>query len=53
LKGISWPSIALVCVASIALFFRAPRDEAQCNEHFGAAYAEYMKTTKRFVPFVF
>jgi protein-S-isoprenylcysteine O-methyltransferase Ste14 len=53
LKGISWPSIALVSVASIALFLTALRDEAQCSQHFGAAYAEYMKTTKRFVPFVF
>ena len=31
----------------------ALRDEAECRQQFGAAYAEYMKTSKRFVPFVF
>lgn len=53
LKDISLPSIALVGGASIALFFTALRDEAECSQYFGAAYAEYMKTSKRFVPFVF
>jgi protein-S-isoprenylcysteine O-methyltransferase Ste14 len=52
LKNFSLLTIALVGGASIALFFTALRDEAVCNRHLGAAYAEYMKTTKRFVPFV-
>lgn len=53
LKDISWPSVALVSGASIALFLTALRDEAECSRYFGTAYAEYMKTSKRFVPFVF
>ena len=53
LKDISLPSIALAGGASVALFFTALRDEAECSQYFGAAYAEYMKTSKRFVPFVF
>jgi protein-S-isoprenylcysteine O-methyltransferase Ste14 len=53
LKDCSWPSIALVAGASIALLLTALRDEAECRLHFGTAYAEYMKTSKRFVPFLF
>lgn len=53
LKDVSWISIALVSGASVALFLTALRDEAECSHYFGAAYADYMKTSKRFVPFVF
>jgi protein-S-isoprenylcysteine O-methyltransferase Ste14 len=53
LKDISLPSIALVSGASIALYLTALRDEAECSHYFGAAYAEYTKTSKRFVPFLF
>lgn len=53
LKDISLPSMALVGGTSIALLLTALRDEAECHQHFGAAYAEYIKTRKRFVPFVF
>ena len=53
LKDISLLSVALVSGASVALFFTALRDEAECTQYFGAAYAAYMKTSKRFIPFVF
>lgn len=53
LKDISVPSIMLVGGASIALFFTALREEEECKCHFGADYFEYIKTSKRFVPFVF
>lgn len=53
LKDVSLPSVSLVSGASIALFLTALRDEAECRQYFGAAYTEYMKTNKRFVPFVF
>lgn len=46
------PSIILVGGTCIALFIAALREEAECDEHFGAAYTDYMKTTKRFIPFV-
>jgi len=53
LKNISLRSIALVGGASIALLLTALRDEAECRRHFGEAYVEYMKASKRFVPFLF
>jgi protein-S-isoprenylcysteine O-methyltransferase Ste14 len=53
LKDISIPSIVLAGGASIALYFTALRDEEECKRHFGAAYSEYVKISKRFVPFVF
>lgn len=53
LKDISIPSIMLVGGASIALFFTALREEEECKHHFGTDYIEYIKTSKRFVPFVF
>jgi protein-S-isoprenylcysteine O-methyltransferase Ste14 len=53
LKHVSPTSVALVTGASAALLLTALRDEAECLDHFGSAYASYMKTSKRFVPFVF
>ena len=53
LKDLSPVSTALVAVASVALFLTALRDEAECQQYFGMAYADYMKTSKRFIPFVF
>jgi protein-S-isoprenylcysteine O-methyltransferase Ste14 len=53
LKDLSLPSTALAGVASIALLLTALRDEAECRQHFGKVYDDYMKTSKRFVPFVF
>ncbi|MBE0596879.1 MAG: isoprenylcysteine carboxylmethyltransferase family protein [Desulfuromonadales bacterium] len=53
LKDISWAGLALAAGASIALFCTALRDEAECCKYFGAPYADYMKTSKRFIPFVF
>jgi len=53
LKDVSWLSTGLAGVASVALLLTALRDEAECRQHFGKAYDDYMKTSKRFVPFVF
>jgi protein-S-isoprenylcysteine O-methyltransferase Ste14 len=53
LKDVSAPSVALISGATLALLLTALRDEAESRQYFGAAYAEYMKTSKRFVPFVF
>ena len=36
----------------MALLLTALRDEAECIAHFGEAYAAYMGTSKRFVPFL-
>lgn len=39
--------------ASIFLFLTARADEAECLRFFGQNYADYMKVSKRFIPFVF
>lgn len=51
-KQVSWTGAALASGASVALLLTALRDEAECIAHFGEAYAEYMGTSKRFVPFL-
>jgi protein-S-isoprenylcysteine O-methyltransferase Ste14 len=53
LKDASPAGVVLVLVASTMLLLTALRDEVECSEHFGAAYAEYMRGTKRFIPYVF
>jgi Putative protein-S-isoprenylcysteine methyltransferase len=49
------PTIALLPVAlaaSLFLFLTAVMDEKECIAYFGEQYREYMKHTKRFVPFI-
>ncbi|MFH7319628.1 hypothetical protein ACHHRT_03330 [Desulfurivibrio sp. D14AmB] len=53
LKDTSLVGFALAGGASIALFFTALCDEAECRRHFGSAYVEYMKSSKRFLPLLF
>ena len=43
----------LVIVATIFLVATAKADESECTQFFGAEYQEYMKQTKRFIPFLF
>lgn len=52
LKDISVLSTLLVVSASVLMWLTARRDEAECLEYFGEAYANYMKTNNRFIPFV-
>ena len=53
LKDISWISIILVIMASITLIVTARADENECIQYFGDQYKNYMKSTKRFIPFIF
>lgn len=46
-------SILLALVSSFLLWITARRDENECIQFFGIAYQDYMKVTKRFVPFIF
>jgi protein-S-isoprenylcysteine O-methyltransferase Ste14 len=39
--------------ASSFLMYTARADEAECLRYFGKPYAEYMKRTRRFIPFLF
>ena len=52
LKGVNPWTTGLVVVASLAMWMTAKRDEAECLVYFGEAYADYMKSTKRFIPYV-
>lgn len=42
----------LALAASLCLYLTARADEAECIRFFGDCYSEYMKTTKRFIPFM-
>lgn len=53
LKDVSPISFALAVTASIFLFTAAKTEERENLEKFGAEYAEYMKLTKMFIPFLF
>lgn len=53
LKSPTIPSTFLVAGASIFLFLTAQAEERENLTRFGTAYADYMRTTKRFIPFVF
>jgi len=51
-----WPSLLGIVLAIIATSFliaTARADETECTQFFGAAYQEYMRHTKRFVPYIF
>jgi protein-S-isoprenylcysteine O-methyltransferase Ste14 len=51
-KGLDLPSVVLA-LAATAFWIAAARYEEHFNvAHFGAAYTEYIKRTKMFVPFV-
>jgi protein-S-isoprenylcysteine O-methyltransferase Ste14 len=43
----------LVIIATIFLIATAKADESECIQFFGAEYQDYMKQTKRFIPFLF
>ena len=53
LKDVTWLSVSLVAVASICLALTGRADEAECIQHFGQSYEEYMSRTKMFIPFLF
>lgn len=52
-KNPSLPAALLALVASLFLYATARADERECLAYFGAAYQDYMQTTRRFIPFLF
>ncbi|EKD88768.1 MAG: hypothetical protein ACD_34C00361G0001 [uncultured bacterium] len=44
---------SLALAASICLYLTARADETECIRYFGEKYLQYMKTTKRFIPYIF
>jgi protein-S-isoprenylcysteine O-methyltransferase Ste14 len=53
LKAVTWPTTILAVAASWFVLATAQSEERECRTYFGDAYERYMKTTKRFVPFLF
>jgi protein-S-isoprenylcysteine O-methyltransferase Ste14 len=51
-KAPAWLGGGLALAATAFLFATAKADEAECQRFFGQAYLDYMKRTKRFLPFV-
>jgi len=49
----SWLGGALVVAATGFLVLTARADEAECTQFFGAAYRDYMKKTRMFIPYLF
>ncbi len=45
--------LLLAVVSTIGLTLAAKMDEMECIRFFGAEYQEFMKKTKRFIPFLF
>jgi protein-S-isoprenylcysteine O-methyltransferase Ste14 len=52
-KYLSIAGIVLAIAATVFLVFTAKADETECIQFFGTEYQNYMKTTKRFIPFLF
>jgi len=52
LKLVTLATLALGVVASLALFATAKAEEAENVARFGEEYREYMRRTRRFVPFL-
>ena len=51
-KEPAWLGGGFALAATVSLVATAKADEAECQRFFGQAYADYMKRTKRFLPFV-
>lgn len=53
LKNFNGLNLILVLAATALLFMTALRDEEECLAHFGEPYRDYMRGTRRFIPFLF
>lgn len=52
-KSPSWPGAALVGLATAFLTWTAMAEERENQRYFGAEYQQYMRSTKRFIPYIF
>jgi protein-S-isoprenylcysteine O-methyltransferase Ste14 len=51
-KQVTIPLIIVAVVSTVFLYFTSITDEKECVAYFGDKYSEYMKRTKRFIPFI-
>ncbi len=49
----SWLGACIAAAGTICLQMTAMTDEKECLAYFGEPYAEYMRRTRRFVPYLF
>jgi len=49
----SWIGFILALAASLFLVATARADETECIQFFGQEYRDYMRKTKRFIPYIF
>ncbi len=52
LKSLTWQSIVLILVITIALYLTCKIEEREMLKRFGEEYREYMRRTKMWVPWV-
>lgn len=52
-KAPTWTGLGLAAAATFFLIATAWADETECIRYFGQPYQDYMKRSRRFVPFVF
>jgi len=53
LKHVTYESSGMMLLATLCLIFTAAVEERENRERFGDSYIQYMKQTKRFIPYVF
>jgi protein-S-isoprenylcysteine O-methyltransferase Ste14 len=53
LKHITLSLCIIALLSSVFLYITARLDEKECIRYFGNQYADYMKKSKMFIPFVF
>ncbi|HEY5982173.1 MAG TPA: isoprenylcysteine carboxylmethyltransferase family protein [Anaerolineales bacterium] len=53
MKAPALPAAALALGATAGLILMAKRDEDECQRAFGVPYREYMRRTRRFIPYVY
>lgn len=53
LKRPDWILLHVAVFSSFFLYLTARADEKECIDYFGDNYRNYMKKTKRFIPFIF
>lgn len=51
-KNVTYPLLFVAVLSSLFLYLTAIQDEKECIKYFGAKYSEYIKRSKRFIPFV-
>jgi protein-S-isoprenylcysteine O-methyltransferase Ste14 len=53
LKHITLPLLVVALLSTVFLYLTAIADEKECMVYFGDSYKDYMKRSKRFIPYLF